>query len=382
MGFLVICFGITILQMSKVDPQKFNKLDRRSTLLLQAAQNRVGFGDEKGGLPLEEQEPGIDALRGTFGTVGSIIRARTRRMSQNSQNTTHARMRPAGAAEPYDSSSTILNIYPNADVTRHQLYDPPVPRDDTFSIRDSVLSQQYSTRRPTIKFDIQDVVHSYKRPGTGDDTATHEHRQTRGPTLHDVYPPLSISEGNDEEPNLFTTSPTMLRNSTAPQVIPKIPPPRPSQMLHIPPFIANEHTVRSAPAAIRHTRPDALPPMPMTSKGDLLFESTSGKETLLSFPSVTESAPSEWGAVGVDTEGRDAKKESSRELGNAPKVPVKSPKRYPKGSADDDEEESETLFRQETITSHGHDDNNNITSTTPPDVTGIRLVMINDREYF
>lgn len=379
MGFLVICFGITILQMSKVDPKKLNKLDRRATLLLQAAQNRVEAVDEKGGLPLEEQEPGIDALRGTFGTVGSIIRARTRRMSQNSQNSAHARLRPPGAAAPYDSSSTILNIFPNAEVTRHQLYDPPVPRDDISVHRDSVLSQQFSTKRPpTIKFDSQDVVHSYKRPGTGDDLSTHEHRQTRGSTLHDVYPPLSSLEGNDQAPNLLSASPTMLRQSTFPQIIPKIPPPHESQMLNIPPSISNEHTVQSAPAAIRQTRSEGSP-MPTASKEGLLFDSTSGKGTLMSFPSVTDSAPSEWGAVDVDKDGKVMKKGKSRDSNN-PKIPLKSPKRYPKGSADDDDEESETLFRDETISSEGHYDSN--ASTSPPDVTGIRLVRINEREYF
>ena len=361
--------------MSKVDPQKLNKLDRRATLLLQAAQNRVAVVDEKGGLPLEEQEPGIDALRGTFGTVGSIIRARTRRMSQNSQNSTHARLRPPGAAAPYDSSSTILNIFPNADVTRHQLYDPPVPRDDDSSNRGSVLSQELSTKRPpTIKFDSLDVVHSYKRPGSGDDISTHEHRQTRGSTLHDVYPPLSALQGNDQPPNLLSASPTMLRQSTFPQIIPKLPPPHESQMLHIPPSISNEHTVQSAPAAIRQTRSEG-PPMP-----GLLFDSTSGKGTLMSFPSVTDSAPSEWGAVDVDKDGNTTKKRKSRDSPNVPKVPLKSPKRYPRGSADDDDEESTTLFRDETISSEGHYDSN--ASSSPPDVTGIRLVKINEREYF
>ena len=369
--------------MSKIDPKKLNSLDRRATLLLQAAQNRVGVVDEKGGLPLEEQEPGIDALRGTFGTVGSIIRARTRRMSQNSQNSTRARLRPPGAAAPYDSSNTILNVYPNADVTRHQLYDPPVPRDDNFSSRDSILSQPHSTKRPTIKFESQDVVHSYKRPGTGDDISTHELRQTRGSMLHDVYPPLSTLEGYDnKDPNLLSASPTMLRQSTYPQLIPKIPLPRESQMLPIPPFIANEHTVQSAPAAIHHTR-SGSPSLPMTSKEGLLFDSTSGKDTLKSFPSVTDSAPSEWGAVVdvIDKDGNKVvKKGKSRELSAAPKIPLKSPKRYPRGSADDDDEESETLFREETVSSEGHYDSN--ASSSPPDVTGIRLVMINEREYF
>ena len=353
--------------MSKVDPQKLNKLDRRSTLLLQAARARVGFVDEKGGLPLEEQEPGIDALRGTFGTVGSIIRARTLRMSQNSQNSANVRLRPPGAAAPYDPSTTILNIFPNADVTRHQLYDPPVSRDDTSSIRDSVVSQAFSTKRPTIKFDSQDLVHSYKRPGTGDNTAArHEHRQAHGSTLHDVYPPISILQGDDKDPILFSTSPTMLRHSTAPQIIPRIPPPHGSQTLNIPPSIANEHTVHSAPAAIHHSTP-----APTTSKGDL-FDSTSGKETLLSFPSITDSAPSEWEAVGVD-KGR------LREPVKTPRRTAKSPKRYPGGSPGDDDEESVTLFRQETITSEGHDDDS---STTPTDISGIRLVSINQRGYF
>lgn len=369
--------------MSKIDPHKLNKLDRRATLLIQAAQTRVGVVDEKGGLPFEEQEPGIDALRGTFGTVGSIIRARTRRMSQNSQNSTqHVRLRPPGAAAPYDSSNTVLNIYGDAGVTRHQLYDPPVPRDDISSTRDSVLSQPHSTKRPpTIKFDSRDVVHSYQRPGTGDDTSTHEHRQTRGSTLHDAYPPLSGLEGIDKDSVLFSASPTMLRQATYPQVIPKIPPPHESQMLHISPSIANEHTVQSAPAAIRLTRSEA-PPMLTTSSKEGLLDSISGKETLKSFPSVTDSAPSEWGNVDVDKDGKIVRKGKSREreLASAPKIPLKSPKRYPRGSADDDDEEGEALFRNETVSSEGHYDSN--TSASPPDVTGIRLVMINEREYF
>jgi len=299
--------------------------------------------------------------------VGSIIRARTRRMSQNSQNTTHVRLRPTGAAAPYDSSSTILNTHPHADLTRHQLYDPPVPRDDDSSFRDSVVSQPLSTKRPTIKFDSQDVVHSYNRPGTGDDTATHEHRQAHGSTPHDVYPPFSNSQGNDKGPNLFSTSPSMLRNTTAPQVIPKIPPPRAGQMLNVPPSIATEHTVHSAPAAIHHA------PMPTTPRVDP-FDSTSGKETLLSFPSVTDSAPSEWG-VDVDMQDKE-----SHYVGKGKSREVKSPKRYPRGSADDDEEESETLFPKEmTDSPEGHDDN---ISTSPPDISGIRLVSINQREYF
>ncbi|KAG6846421.1 hypothetical protein H0H93_014063, partial [Arthromyces matolae] len=55
MGFLVICVGIVILQMSKVDPQSLSsKLDRRSTLLLQAARSQTEGYEEKDALGVED----------------------------------------------------------------------------------------------------------------------------------------------------------------------------------------------------------------------------------------------------------------------------------------------------------------------------------------
>jgi hypothetical protein len=45
--------------MSKVDPEKFDKLDRRSTLLLKAS--RQNIDSEKGDMT-EVEDPGIDAL--------------------------------------------------------------------------------------------------------------------------------------------------------------------------------------------------------------------------------------------------------------------------------------------------------------------------------
>ena len=85
MGFLVICVGITILQLSKIDPSqlKIPGLDRRSTMLLQAARSNTEGVDEKSVAAVED--PGMDTLRGSFGAVGSIIRARSaRRMSMRS----------------------------------------------------------------------------------------------------------------------------------------------------------------------------------------------------------------------------------------------------------------------------------------------------------
>jgi magnesium transporter len=171
MGFLVICLGITILQMSKVNPEKLSKLDRRSTMLLQAARSQAGHVDEKTGLSYED--PGIDTLRGSFGAVGSILRAQT--LSQGNHDTTHVRLRPSGAAAPYDLFDPNLNAR-QLNLPRHQLYDPPVPRDDTSSSRESVISNK---RVMNIKFDSQDVVHSYKRPGTGDNTAMHKQQDNQ-----------------------------------------------------------------------------------------------------------------------------------------------------------------------------------------------------------
>lgn len=82
LGFITICLGITLLQMSKVDPTKFKGLGRRTTILMQAAREPVEAQSEKEEVTHFE-DPGMDALRGGFGAVGSIIRARSvsRRMS-------------------------------------------------------------------------------------------------------------------------------------------------------------------------------------------------------------------------------------------------------------------------------------------------------------
>ncbi|KXN81559.1 Magnesium transporter NIPA2 [Leucoagaricus sp. SymC.cos] len=193
LAFLVICVGITILQMSKIDPTQLKKLDRRSTILLQAARSQTENADEKHLSGLED--PGMDALRGSFGTIGSIIRAKSvRRMSQRSSRGEYGQ-RPSGAAAPYTSGLPYTAYDESlAGLKRHQLYDAPVPRDDTSSIRagsiHSLSREQLVNKRPTIKFDSQDVVHSYNRPGTGNSQAIHEHRAAIGSPAPTAYPPL------------------------------------------------------------------------------------------------------------------------------------------------------------------------------------------------
>jgi hypothetical protein len=139
MAFLVICVGITILQMSKVDPASLTKLDRRSTILLQAARSSTQRMEEKSVLDVED--PGMDAIRGSFGPVGSIIRARSaRRMSQSSGGpNARSRQTGLGAPGPFDGRSWISDnlsapgtppqqpIDLLAGMKRHQLWDAPVP---------------------------------------------------------------------------------------------------------------------------------------------------------------------------------------------------------------------------------------------------------------
>ena len=168
--------------MSKVDPTHFTTLDRRSTVLLQATQKQTEAIEEKSLSSVEE--PGIDTLRGSFGTVGSIIRARSaRRISQSSHST--------GQSSHFGSPSSRFDVErgdfksspfaPNpghyGGMKRHQLFDPPVSRLDIPESDAISLSSQPSARKPAIKFGEQDVVHSYHRGTLGkDDMATHERR--------------------------------------------------------------------------------------------------------------------------------------------------------------------------------------------------------------
>jgi hypothetical protein len=87
--------------MLAVDPKNFDKLDRRSTMLMAASRNQAEDVEKNEITAMEERKSnrlrgalismlisphptaGMDALRGGFGTVGSIIRARSARRLSN-----------------------------------------------------------------------------------------------------------------------------------------------------------------------------------------------------------------------------------------------------------------------------------------------------------
>lgn len=190
--------------MSKVDPTHFTKLDRRSTVLLQVAQKQTEGVEEKSLSAVED--PGIDALRGSFGTVGSIIRARSaRRISQSSRLSAHS-SRFGAPSSRYDiergdsktsSSSAVPKFNHYGGMKRHQLFDPPVPPVPSLDVTEPDTISLSSARKTAIKFREQDVIHSYHRGTAGkDDMATHERRVVPRPTS-----PLA-SPGSSVQPSL------------------------------------------------------------------------------------------------------------------------------------------------------------------------------------
>lgn len=131
-GFLVLCCGVTLLQLSKVDADKLaatvgTSLDRRSTILLAASRAEVGDDGEKG---MSGEEPGVDTIRGTFGVIGSIHRAISSRRSMRQEASfdpdSVARRRGRHAnGESVDTSTADYGMQP----VRTQLYDNPMPAD-------------------------------------------------------------------------------------------------------------------------------------------------------------------------------------------------------------------------------------------------------------
>ncbi|GAA97099.1 uncharacterized protein L969DRAFT_96978 [Mixia osmundae IAM 14324] len=191
-GFLVICCGITLLQMSKIDPNEL-KLDRRSTILL--SHSRVEpSADEKG---LEHEEPGVDAIRGGFGAIGSIYRARSARHSIMSASSLEPRRRQQHHQRPSDACDSKeldrMNGHYDA-VTRHQLWDKPMPDDAADKIRlhspnaepaRMLPHLESNTSRPsraqTIGFNDNVTEHRYPQQGSaGIVHSQHAHKTNSG----------------------------------------------------------------------------------------------------------------------------------------------------------------------------------------------------------
>jgi hypothetical protein len=111
----------------------------------------------------------------------------------------------SGLPPPYDHTASWMSpgLPPPSDslagLKRYQLYDAPVPRDDaSFLCSPSVRSQSVN-KRSTTKFDDQEIMHSYSRPGQPQSPVTHEHRQAiyGSILIPDGYPLNQISTGGN-----------------------------------------------------------------------------------------------------------------------------------------------------------------------------------------
>ncbi|OBZ71029.1 putative magnesium transporter NIPA4, partial [Grifola frondosa] len=310
MGFLVICVGITILQLSKVDPTQIKGLDRRSTILLQAARSNTEGIDEKDLAAVED--PGMDALRGSFGTMGSIIRARSaRRMSMSSRGTGSVRSR-------YSMQPPLPGQDPLAGMKRHQLYDAPMPTTPELFAMDANSERISMANRPsglgsplsggrtqTIKFGDEDVVHSYHIPGSGDDSATHERRSAlHGGIDSPKYNPVD-SKGSLDETQVLTLP---VLNSTD--------------------DFASALGLRTAPPVLSgldtYHHPQRIDP----------FNGSPSSATLASFPSATSS--------NVSTEDGSSRRPHTHHFFTR----LPSDRHYPRGAPDADQEESERLWHR------------------------------------
>lgn len=236
LAFFIICSGIFILQMSKVDPRELVNVDERTSLLLQAARaevdpkaarelerdislasrlsrrrtgtsmhtyphtypgsrivpvngadlesmvpvpsNRPGDdGTTDAQVLLEEEnidpdeevkaivekseDPGIDALRGTFGAIGTVIRARKRKtvlaqvlQQQRSRTASHASRSSASASVPMSFiSNTRSYIRPSQSRTKEKesgfVADPEKQAMRSYSLMSETSSvQQQQQRQP------------------------------------------------------------------------------------------------------------------------------------------------------------------------------------------------------------------------------------------
>ncbi|WWC91928.1 uncharacterized protein L201_006880 [Kwoniella dendrophila CBS 6074] len=211
LGFLVTCLGITLLQLSKVDPEALDsKLDRKSTILMKAASHQTE--DAEKGQVTSMEDPGMDALRGGFGAVGSIIRARSvsRRMSNASssgmgmgmgRSTSMFSSKNGGVGGGLygHNSSGNLSTHGLGQLERFQLSDNPMPVDamDQISLHSAKSPSALSPHgfpnsghgyfpspqrsKSQLKFEEADVVHQYHYGTQPDDAAVHTYRPHQHP---------------------------------------------------------------------------------------------------------------------------------------------------------------------------------------------------------
>ncbi|GEM07933.1 DUF803 domain membrane protein [Rhodotorula toruloides] len=228
LGFLVIVVGISLLQLSKIDPEEIKDgvLDRRSTILLSVSRAEKDTSSEKA---FGVEDPGIDAIRGVAGALGSIHRAISMRSGRGTQS---RRTTGSSLANPFADEEMVMrrrgrNGAPGAmgsgphavgedGVLRYELYDQPMqfadepmPLDaaDKISLHSSLKSPSLeaggrSRSASAIQFAETDEVHRYAPPKRkGKDVVAQHHEQPRLEGSH-VHVPHTLSTGDIASPGL------------------------------------------------------------------------------------------------------------------------------------------------------------------------------------
>ena len=181
------------------------------TILLPASRSRTEQ-QEKNHI-IDVEEPGMDALRGSFGTLGSVIRARSVRSMRSQSRGPSQQYRFGGHDAEERGGSNELTTQGLANLPRHQLYDAPVPQptpplpgvseDNGASL--APLSTEHSTAQPamsprmqTIRFEPTQVAHYYPTtPGKGGAVHQQRHNTMSMSTQRGSQVP-EYSDGEDE----------------------------------------------------------------------------------------------------------------------------------------------------------------------------------------
>ncbi|KAJ1592936.1 hypothetical protein NDA11_003282 [Ustilago hordei] len=315
MGFLVICAGIVLLQLSKIDPDELQDkpgMDRDTTLLVRASHSVISHGGEKADSSAYE-DPGLDTVRGGMGIVGSMIRARSsRRLSSTGAWRHHS------AADEYTLRSRNnfpLTTHGAGDIERYQLQDaplsPPSRADGGLTVPGTP-----SHRNTTISFEPgADSPHGHHAadPASASQFGSLNNQQHH--TLHSIK---EASNGSGRSTNASASA-----NQSESIRLP----------MYVDPYAPRSHS----PLSPTMPRSDAAPNIRnMWEQNDIGYSSSPAASP--------ETEEDEYSIRAVAASAADGDRGSQRSKKDYPKIkPRTASKSLAKGSSDDDDEAEELL---------------------------------------
>ncbi|PWN50987.1 DUF803-domain-containing protein [Violaceomyces palustris] len=163
MGFLVICAGIALLQISKIDPDDLQDkpgLDRGTTLLIRASRSQISHTEKGDTTGIED--PGVDSVRGGLGIVGSMIRARSSRRLSTHGSFGHGRHHSAADEYTLGGHGMVMTTHGSGSIERFQLHDTPMLSERRSSLTAQTFQGMPSRRDTAISFaEGSDLPHGH-----------------------------------------------------------------------------------------------------------------------------------------------------------------------------------------------------------------------------